>query len=109
MKDKRGLSFELRDGVVVSSESSVDNVRSHVHHVWHDRLALRTIPRNVSWLSVPVSVGCLMVLMEDRGLSGSPLSVSIWERWVLWKNLSNGPVKEVWIVNQGLCVEGMVI
>jgi hypothetical protein len=75
-------SLELRGGVVVPLECSVDNLGAHVDHVGHNGLALRTVPRNISGLSVSVSVGGSVVLVEDRGLSGSPLSVSIRARRV---------------------------
>ena len=50
-----------------------------------------------------------MILMEDWGLSSSPLSVCIWKRWVLWENLSDVPEEEIWVVDQCLGVEGVVI
>ena len=77
-------SLELRGGVVVPLECSVDNLGAHVHHVGHDGLALRAVPRNISGLSVSVSVGRSVILVEDRGLSGSPLSVGVGDRWVPW-------------------------
>lgn len=70
-------SLELRGGVVVPLECSVDDLGAHVYHVRHDGLALRAVPRHVSGLSESVSVGGSVVLMEHRGLSGSPLSVSV--------------------------------
>lgn len=102
-------SFELRGGVAVSLEGSVDDICAGVDHVWHDWLVHASIPRNVSWLSHSVSVGGSVVLVIDRVLSGSPLSVSIRDRRVLRKNLSDGPEEQIWVVNQGLSVEGMVV
>ena len=77
--------------------------------IWHDWLVLRSIPRNVSWLSDPVSVTGLVVLMEDWGLSCSPFSVSIWHRWVLWKNSGNVPPEQVWVVQESSIMELVVI
>jgi len=102
-------SLELRGGVVVSLEGSVDDLRADVDHVGHDRLVLRAVPRHVSWLSVSVSVGRSVVLMEDGSLSGSPLSVCIGDGWVLWKNLSQVPVEEIWIVGERLGVQCVVV
>lgn len=102
-------SFELRDGVDVSLEGTVDNVGSHVDHVGHDGLVHASIPLHVSWLSVSVSIGGSVVLMVDWGLSGSPLSVGIGKRWVLGKDSGDGPVEQVWVVHQRLGVEGVVV
>jgi hypothetical protein len=70
-------SLKLRGGVVVSLEGSVDDLRADIDHIWHNRLALRAVPRHVSWLSVSVSVGRSVVLVEDGCLSHSPLFVCI--------------------------------
>lgn len=97
------------DGVDVSLEGTVDNIGSHIDHVWHDWLVHRTIPRNVSWLSVSVSISGSVILMVDWGLSSSPFSVSIWARWVSWENLGQVPVEQVWIVHERLGVESVVV
>ena len=102
-------SLELRGGVVVPLECSVDDLGAHVDHVGHDRLALRAVPRNVSGLSESVSVGGSVILVIDGGLSGSPLSVSVGARWVSGQNLSQVPVEEIWVVDQGLGVQGVVV
>jgi len=77
-------SLELRGAVAVSLEGSVDDASSHIYQVRHDWLIHGTIPLYVSWLSLSVSISSSVVLMEDWGLSCSPFSVSIWDRWVLW-------------------------
>ena len=102
-------SLQLRSSVDVPLERSVDNLRADIDHVWHDRLVLRTIPRNIPWLSVPVTVGCSVVLMVDGCLSSPPLSVCIGYRWVPWEDLCQVPVEQVWVVNQRLGMEGMVV
>ena len=103
------LSFELGDCVDVSFEGSVDNVGTHIDHVWHDWLIHRTIPRYVSWLSVSVSISGSVVLMVDWGLSCSPLSVSVWHGWVLGKNLGKIPVEQVWVIHKRLGLESVII
>lgn len=50
-----------------------------------------------------------MVLMVDGGLSGSPLSVSVGERWVLGQDSCDGPEEEIWVVGKSLGVEGVVV
>ena len=56
-----------------------------------------------------VSVCRSVVLVVDRGLSSSPLSVCIGDRWVLRENLGQVPVEEVWVVGQGLSVQGVIV
>lgn len=80
-----------------------------IHKIWHNWLVLRSIPRNVSWLSDSVSIDSLVVLMEYWLLSGSPFSVGIWNWWVLWKNSCEVPPEEIWVVQQSSCVELMVV
>jgi hypothetical protein len=99
----------LGGGVAVSLEGTVDNIRPDIDHVWHDWLILRTVPRHVSRLSLSVPVGGSVVLMVDGGLSGSPLSVSVWERGVLGKNLSQVPEEQIWVVHQRLGVERVIV
>ena len=99
----------MRSGVVVPLEGAVDDLGAHVDHVGHNGLALRTVPRNISGLSESVSVGGSVVLMEHRGLSGSPLSVCIRYRGISGKNLSQVPEEEIWVVDEGLSVKGVVI
>jgi hypothetical protein len=102
-------SLELRDGVSVSLEGAVDDVGASVVHVGHDWLAHAAVPRNISWLSESVPVGGPVVLMVHRSLPGSPLSVSIGHRRVPGEDSGAGPVDEVWVVDQGLGVEGVVV
>jgi hypothetical protein len=99
----------LRSGVVVPLECAVDDLRAHVDHVRHDGLVLGAVPRNISGLSVSVSVGRSVVLVVDRGLSGSPLSVSVGLRWVSGKDLCQVPVEQVRVVDQRLRVESMIV
>ena len=102
-------SLERSSGVAVSLESTVVHVGASVHKVWHDWLVLRTVPRNVSWLSDSVSVAGLVVLMEHWLLSSSPLSVGVWNWRVLWENSADVPPEQVWVVQQGSRVELMVV
>ena len=99
------ISLEISSGVAVSLEGTIDNVTALINKIWHNWLVLRTIPRNISWLSDSVSVTGLVVLVEHWSLSGSPLSVYIWDWWVLWKYSCQVPPEEVWIVDQGSVVE----
>ena len=103
------LSLEWGSRVAVSLEGTIDDIRASVHKIWHNWLILRAVPWHVSWLSDSVSVASLVVLMEDWGLSGSPLSVSIWNWWVLWENSSNVPPEEIWVIHQSSSVELMIV
>ena len=102
-------SLEWGSGVAVSLEGTVDNICSGIDKIWHDWLILRTVPWNISWLSNSVSVTGLVVLMEYWGLSSSPLSVGIWNWWVLWENSAKVPPEEIWVVHQSSSVELMVV
>ena len=88
----------MRYGVNIASESSIVDVGAVVVQIWHHWLTHGTIPLDVSWSSVPVSVDILVVLVEDWVLAGSPLAVCIWNWRVLWKNAAHCPVEEVWVV-----------
>jgi len=101
--------MKLGYSVTVSLEGTIDDICSDIDHVWHNWLILATIPRNISWFSVSVSIGSSVVLMIDGGLSHSPLSVSVWERWVLWEDSCACIVEQVWVVNKCLCIEGIVV
>lgn len=50
-----------------------------------------------------------MVLMEDRGLSGFPFSVSVRQRRILGQDLCQVPIEEVWVVDQRLRVDGVIV
>ena len=50
-----------------------------------------------------------MILMVDGSLSGSPLSVSIGNRWVLGQDSCHVPVEQVWVVDQSLGVDTVVV
>ena len=102
------FSFELRNWVAVSFESSIDNIRSLIMKIWHDWLVHWAIPWDISNLSGSISVSTFMVLMENWSLSSSPLFVSIWNWWVSWKNSGQIPPEEVWIVQQ-ITVEVLVV
>ena len=99
----------MRHSVDVPLEGSVDDVRANVDHVRHDWLVLSSVPRNVSRLPHSVPVGVLVVLMENGGLSGSPFSVGVWGWWVLGEDSAYIPVKEVRVVNQGFCVNTLIV
>lgn len=47
--------------------------------------------------------------MEDGGLSGLPLSVCIGYGWVLGENLGQVPVEEIWVVDQRLRVDSVIV
>jgi len=102
-------SLEWGSRVAVSLEGTIDNICTSVDEIRHDWLILRAVPRNISWLSDSVSVTGLVILMEDWSLSGSPLSVSIWNWRVLWENSTDVPPEEIWVVHQGSSVELMII
>ena len=95
--------------VAVSLEGSVDDIGTGIDEIWHNWLILRAVPRNISWLSLPVSVARLVVLMEDWSLSRSPFSMSIWHWWVLWENSAQVPPEHVWVVEEGSSMELVVV
>ena len=84
-------SFKLRGRVARSLESTVSNIGTVIEHVGHSGLVLRTVPLNVSGLTHSVSVHVLVVLMVDRGLSSSPLTVSIRNWRVLGQDTTDIP------------------
>ena len=83
--------MELGSRVAISLESTVGNICAMVVKVRHDRLVHGTIPLDVSGLSESVSVHVLVVLMVDRGLSSSPLTVSIRNWRVLGQDTADIP------------------
>lgn len=50
-----------------------------------------------------------MVLVIDGGLSCSPLAVCIGNGWVLGEDLGQVPPEEIWVVDQRLGVERVVV
>ena len=102
-------SLEGGSRVAVALEGTVDDIGASINEVRHDRLILRAIPRHVARLSHAVSVASLMVLMEDRSLSGSPLAVSIGHRRVSRENAGDVPPEEVRVVQQRSHVELRVV
>ena len=56
-----------------------------------------------------VSVHILVVLMVDWSLASSPLSVRVGHGRVLWEDAGNRPVEQVWVVDQRLVVEGVIV
>lgn len=101
-------SLELRSGVDVALKGTVVHVGAVVVHEWHDRLVLRTVPLDVARLPETVPVDVFVVLVVDRGLSSSPLSVRVGHGRVLWNHSQEGPVEQIRVVQQSLCVELMV-
>jgi len=99
----------LGSSVDVALESSVVDIGAGVVQVWHGWLVHAAIPSHVARLSHSVPVHVLVVLMIDRSLSGSPLSVSIRNGRVLGKNTSDCPVEQIWVVHKRLGVERMVV
>ena len=108
-KNKARCSFELGHVVDIALEGSIVDVSAMVIKVWHHRLVHGTIPLDISWSSIPVSVYVLVILMEDWVLAGSPLTVCIWDWWALWKNAAYTPVKEIWIVCESLHVKRVIV
>ena len=102
-------SLELGTGVDVALEGSVVDIGAVVVKIRHGWLVHGAIPLDVPWLSVPVSVHVLVVLMVDWSLTSSPLSVRIGNGWVLGEHAADGPVEQVGVIDQSLGVEGMVI
>ena len=94
-------SSELRGGRDIALEGSVVNLGTVIVQEWHHWLVHRTVPLDISWLSISVSVDVLMVLMVHWLLAGSPFTVSIWNWGVLWKDTSQSPVHEIWMIHQG--------
>ena len=47
--------------------------------------------------------------MIDWSLSGSPLSVSIWNRGALRKYSGQSPVEEIWIIDECFGVDWLVV
>ena len=105
----RLYSLELRRGIDVTLEGTVVDIGSIVVHERKHGLVHGTIPLDVTRLSVAVSVHILVVLMVDRSLTSSPLSVSIGNRRVLGENTAASPPEKIWVINQGLGVETMVV
>ena len=77
--------------------------------VWHRGLVHGTVPGNVSGFTESVSVHVLVVLMVDRGLSGSPFAVCIGYWRVLGENSGGVPEEQIGIIDQSLSVHGVVI
>ena len=103
------VSLKLRDRVAVSLESTIDDIGSRVHEVWHDWLVLGTVPWHVSGLSHSVPIAGPVVLMVYWVLPNSPLEMGIWNRWVLRKDSSQVPPKQVWVVVQGSLVDEVIV
>jgi len=80
-----------------------------IEHVGHSGLVHGTVPSNVAGFTESVSVHVLVVLMVDRGLSGSPFAVCIGNWRVLGQDTADIPEEEVGVVNQGLGVHGIVV
>ena len=102
-------SLELGNSIDVALEGTVVNIGSVVVKVGHDWLVHGTIPLDVAWLSHAVSVHILVVLMVNWSLASSPLSVRIGDRRVLGENAGNSPVEEIWIVDESLGVESVIV
>ena len=101
-------SLELGRGVDVTLEGTVVDIGAVIVHEGHDRLVLGAVPLNVARLPETVPVDVLVVLMVDRGLSSSPLSVRIGHGRVLGDHAEHSPVVQIGVVEQRLGVELMV-
>ena len=77
--------------------------------VGHNWLILRSIPRNISWSSLSVSVASLVILMEHGVLPGSPLSVSIGDGRVSGEDTGKIPPVQVGVVKESTGVETLVV
>ena len=103
------FSLESGNGVAVPREGSVDDSSSSVVQVGHNRLVLRSVPRNISRSSLSVSVTSLVVLMEDWVLPGPPLSVGIGHWRVSGQHAGQVPPVQVGVVQEGTGVEALVV
>lgn len=103
------ISLELRNSVDVSLESAVDDFCALIVKERHNWLVHAAVPLHVSRLSVSVPVCGSVVLVVGWSLSCSPLSVSVGHRRVSRQDSGDGPVQQVWVVGQCLCVQGMVV
>jgi len=103
-----GGSLKLGSSVDVALEGTVVDIGAVVVHEGHDRLVLGTVPLNVARLPETVPVDVLVVLMVDRGLSGSPLSVRVGHGRVLGDHAKHCPIVQIRVVEQRLGVELMV-
>ena len=106
---ERNCSLELRRGVAVSLESTVDDIGALVDEIWHDWLIHGTIPWHVSRLSHSVSIAGTMVLVEDWRLSGAPLAMSIWNRRIARQYSCKIPPEQVWVVQKSPLMESVVV
>lgn len=96
-------------GVDIALECAIVDIGAVVVQVGHDWLILRTVPLNVARLAHSVPVHILVVLVIDWCLSCAPLSVRIGHGRVLGENTSDSPVEKVWIVDEGLGIEGVIV
>ena len=106
---KAKCSLELGHGVDVPLEGSVVDVGAIVVQVGHRWLVHGAVPLNVPGASVAVPVHILVVLMVDRRLSCAPLAMSIGSRGGLGQHTSDRPVEEIWVVDESLGVEAVVV
>ena len=102
-------SLKLGASVDVTLEGSVVDIGAVIVQVGHDWLVLGTVPLNVARLAHSVPVHILVVLMIDGSLSCAPFAVCIGNGWVLGEDTSDGPVEEVWVVDESLGVEGVIV
>ena len=102
-------SLELRSGVAVSLEGSVDDIGTLVDEVGHVWLTHGTIPVDISRSSHSVSVDNLVVLMMLWSLSSHPLSVGIWGWWVPCEDTAHGPPVEIWEVDHCSLLPPLVV
>lgn len=102
-------SSELRSGCDIALEGSVVDFGTVVVQEWHHWLVHGTVPLHISWLSVSVPVDVLMVLVIDWLLASPPLTVGIWDWWVLWQNTSQSPVAQIWVVFKSSLMDWVII
>lgn len=102
-------SLKLGASVNVTLEGTVVDIGAVIVQVGHDWLVLGTVPLNVARLAHSVPVHILVVLMIDGSLSCAPFAVCIGNGWVLGEDASDGPVEEIWVVDESLGVEGVIV
>ena len=95
--------------IAISLECAIYDICTKINKIWHNWLILWSIPRNISWFSLSISITSFMILMEYWSLSSSPLSMSIWYWWIFWKNSSQIPPKEIWIIQKSSLIELLVV
>ena len=80
-----------------------------IEQVGHSGLVHGTVPSHVARFTESVSVHVLVVLMVDRGLSGSPFAVCIGNWRVLRQDAADVPEEKIGVVDKGLGMHCVVV